>query len=393
MLINIQNLLTNTIGIPITYLTANGTAGGTQLAVQNADGFTNQWAVQIGQTGEQSAEIQLLSTISQGTLMFGTAPSNTPGTVIYNHALDTPIYQIHYDQFVLNRSTTGSIGVFSPLGTYNINPANPYTQVNDPTGAAGYAYYIQYYDSLTGDLSGSSSIFVPGGPSYYSLQKIRQRIKDKLYAAGFIRDDYIITDWINEWYEIMQNAAIKVNQAYMAGTNYFAFGTNGLGTVTDDYFKRPLKFEVAYNGGTTFLPSREVAVSNYSELDYFGMYAPVHAWIGETVFEVLPHFSSGTVLLTYALRFTPLVNDSDTLTQTLKAYTTSCTEYVLSVAYGLDQKDAESQQHYQTFSTMKNDFIGEVTPRDDTGPKLIIVTESISGGDDDIGTDVGDLGY
>lgn len=394
MLINIENQLTQTEGIPITYLNANTNAGGTSVPVANVDGFTTQYAVQIAQTGEQGAEILiLLGAPPAGSLNFGTSSGNTAGTTLFAHAIDTPVYQIHYDQIVLYRSTAGTGGPFSALGTYNINPANPYTQITDSSGASTYAYYSQYYNSVLGDLSGSSSIFVPGGPTFYSLQKLRQRVKSKLYSAGYIKDDATIDDWINEWYELMQNAAIKTNQAYMAGTNLYTFGTAGLGTVTDPLFKRPLKFEVTYTGGTTFLPSTEVALQDYSEVDYFGQYAPKHAWIGETVFEVLPHAQAGTVKLTYALRFTPLVNDSDELTQTLKAYTTSCVEYALSVAYGLDQKDTESQQHFQVFNMLKQDFIAEVQPRDDTGPHLIMITESTSGMEDDLGTDLGDWGY
>ena len=133
----------------------------------------------------------------------------------------------------------GTSGPFSALATVSIQPDNQYTQYNDTTGAHGYAYYAQYLNSVTGDLSGSSSVFIPGGPTYYSLQKLRQRVKDKLYSAGYIRDDTLINDWINEWYELMTNAAIKVNQGYLLGTNMFPYAqSNGLGTVTDPSYKQ-----------------------------------------------------------------------------------------------------------------------------------------------------------
>lgn len=389
MILQIQNSLTQQQGIQQTYLGSTVIPGNTSAPIRNGAGFNTNWAVQIGQTGEETAEILNNSSISGTQMNFGTAPSNPGGTILFAHDLDTPMYQIHYDQVIVNRSTTGTGGPFSAFGTTNITPDSQYTNFNDPNGAATYAYYTQWYNSLSGDLSGSSSIFVPGGPTFYSLQAIRQRTKDKLYSAGYIRDDTIITSWINEAYELMANAAIKVNQNYLLGTNQFAFGTSGLGTITDSFFKQPIKLEVSYDG-VTYIPSRKIEVRDYSELDFHDINAPRHAWLGETVFQILPHQQAGTVKMTYAQRFTPLVNDSDELTQTLKAYTTAFTEYCLGVAYGLDQKDAESQQHYQLFGQGKGDFVAEITPRDLTGAEMIDISESLSGADDDMAHSFGD---
>lgn len=391
MIINLANQLTQQQGISLTYAAASVSAGATQIPVKNIGGFTASWAVQFGQTGEEIAEIMLISGNPSGTVLnFGTSPSHPSGTILYGHAQDTPIYQIHYDQIVFSRSVSGSAGPFSALATVNIQPNSLYTQYDDTTGAATYAYYAQYYNSVTGDISGSSSVFVPGGPTYFSLQKMRQRTKDKLYSAGYIRDDSVITDWINEWMELMTNAAIKVNQGYMIGTNIYGFGTAGLGTITDSYFKQAVKMEVTYDG-VSFIPSTEIAIRDFTESDYFGVTTPRHAWVGENVFEILPHNQMGSVKITYSQRFTPLINDSDEPPLTLKAYTTSCTEYCLSIAYGLDQKDAESQQHYQQFGQGMQNFIAEITPRDQTSAKYIDIGEGISGMDDDIGSEYGDF--
>jgi hypothetical protein len=389
MLINLSNQLTQQQGIQQTYVATAVSAGGTSSPVKNIDSLTANWAVQMGQTGEEAAEIMLISGVPSGTILnFGTSPSHTGGTLLFGHAQDTPIYQIHYDQFVLNRSTAGTAGTFSALATISITPDSLYTQYNDTTGAAGYAYYAQYYNSVTGDLSGSSSAFIPGGPTFYSLQKIRQRIKDKLYSAGYVRDDSLITDWINECYEDLANAAIKVNQNYMLGTSQYGFGTSGLGTITDSFYKQPIKVEVTFDGAT-FIPSRKMEVRSYVETDYFDISNPRHVWLGETTFEILPHTQSGTAKITYSTRFTPMVNDSDELTQTLKAYTGAFTEYCLGVAYGLDQKDAESGQHYELYGEKKKDFISEITPRDLTGAETIDIADSISGFEDDIASDFG----
>lgn len=390
MIINLSNDLTKSQTNQLTFLSAAGVAaGGTAAPVKNVAGFNASWAVQIGQTGEETAEIMIISGAPSGTAInFGTSPSHTGGTFLFSHANDTPLYQIHYDQVIFYRSTTGTAGPFSSLATVSIQPDSLYTQYNDSTGAAGYAYYAQYYNSVTGDASGSSSIFIPGGPTNYSLQKLRQRIKDKLYSSGFIRDDTNITDWINEAYELMVNSAVKVNQGYMLGTSSYGFGTSGFGTITDTLFKQAVKVEVTWDG-VTYIPSTEIAIHNFSETDFFSINQPRHCWVGENVFEILPHSSTGTVKLTYATRFTPLVNDSDELTQTLKAYTTAFVEYGLAQAYGLDQKD-EYDKHMQIYASLKADFISEITPRDQTGPKQIDLGESISGLEDDLSSDIGD---
>lgn len=383
MILSIANNLTTLDGVQQTYLGSTVIAGNTSSLVRNPAGFNTNWMIQFGQTGEENAEILPLSSVSGTVMNYGTSASNPGGTFLYPHALDTPLYQIHYDQIVINRSTTGSTGVFSPIGTTNITPDNQYTNYNDANGASGYAYYVQYYNSVNGDLSGSSSIFIPGGPSFYSLQKIRQRVKDKLYSAGYIREDSIYTDWINEWYEQMTNAAIKVNQAYMLGSVSIPFGTNGYGTVTATDFKQPFKLEITTDG-TTYIPSHSIPLQEFSELDSVHQWDWQHSWRGELLFELLPHGQIGTALLTYGQRFAPLVNDSDQLTNTLTSYTTSCVEYCLAVAYGLDQKDADYQLHQQNYMQSKQDFIDEVTPRDQTGPQMIQIIDSISGMEEDV---------
>lgn len=391
MLLNLANTLTQVQGIQQTYVASAISAGGTSSPVKNIGGLTNQYGVQIGQTGEETAEIMIISGAPSGTVVnFGTSPSHTAGTLFYAHAQDTPIYQINYDQVIFYRSTAGTGGPFTALATVSIQPDSLYTSYNDTGGASGYAYYAQYYNSVSTNTSGSSSIFVPGGPTFYSLQALRTRVKDKLFSAGYIRDDSVITDWINEWYELMTNAAIKVNQGYLIGTNQYGFGTSGIGTVTDSAFKQPIKVEITYDGAT-YLPSVPIAARSFTEQDYFDAASPRHSWIGETVFEALPHTQAGTARITYSTRFTPLVNDSDELTQTLKAYTTSCVEYCLGVAYGLDQKDTQSQQHMQTYMALRNDFVAEITPRDMSNPEMIDLPESTSGLVDDVAQEFSDF--
>lgn len=374
MLLSVENNLQGLEQTLNSYLLSNITAGGTALPVRNINSFTNQYAVQVGKTGEEQSEITIISTPS-GTIL----PLNS-GTLKYDHPIDTPVYAIHYDSIIFKRSTAGTSGTATGIATVSITPDSLFTEYNDTSGATTYAYKTQYYNSVSNDVSSESDWFIPSGPTYYSLIKIRQRGKDALYNANYIKSDSVIDDWINEWVELMTNAAIKVNQAYSVGTCNIAFGTAGLGTVTDASFKQPLKVEVAFNSGN-YQNSTEIPVYQWSANDTFSSLYPRHYWIGDNVFGVLPLGIQGTAAFTFSKRNTPLVNDTDELPFSLRSYTTSCVDYILHRAYGNDNKHDVAAIYYNKYLAAESKFQNEVTPRDQSGFKTIEFVEELSGND------------
>jgi hypothetical protein len=383
MILSVQNQLTDLPETINSFITSNIVTGGTSLPVRNIGGFTAQYAVQVGRTGEQQSEIVIINTPS-GTIL----PIYGGGTIVYNHNLDTPVYQIHYDQIIFKRSTVGTAGTAVALATVNITPNNQFTEYNDTSGASTYAYKTQFLNSVSLGVSSESDWFVPGGPTYYSLQKIRQRTKSALYNANYLKDDSVIDDWINEWLEEMTNSAIKVNQAYSVGTQSIAFGTAGLGTVTDATFKQPLKVELTFDG-STYINSLEIPFNQWSTQEFYSSVFPRHYWVGDAVFGVLPLGQAGTARLTFASRNTPLVNDTDEMPFTLRSYTTSCVNYVLYRAYDNDNKGEQADKYYNKYLLSRKDFVNEVTPRDQTGPRFINFLDGLSGRNDDtsLGTD------
>jgi hypothetical protein len=348
-----------------------------RLPFKNTNAFTNNYAIQFGNTGEEQAEVALLNADPSGSTSFSLA-SNTR----FSHAADTPLYQIHYDKVIFKRSTSGTTGTPVALATVAITPDSPYTEYNDTSGAATYAYQTQYYNSVNGDLSGTSAWFVPGGASFYSLQKLRTRGTTNLFNAGYIPDPQIVDDWINEWVEQMTNAALKVNKGYALGTAQYSFGTAGLGTITEPLFKYATKIEITTDGNT-WTPSMEIPVSDFAQNDIFSSLSPRHYWQGDSVFGVLPYGSLGTARMSLGKIFTPLTADTDELAQFLRGYTTGCIDYLLYRAKSLDQNDQVSDSHYQKFLHNKADFVTEITPRDQTSVKMINLVEG-TGGDDDI---------
>src|SRR3990172_11443318 len=122
-----------------TYTSFNEVSGTGNLRWKNPSGFSASWAVQVGETGEEQSEILLLGTATPA----GTAGTFTANTV-YEHPADTPIYSIKYNQVVFARSTDGTAGTATALGTVNIDPSQPFTQYDDTTSASGYAYKTYY---------------------------------------------------------------------------------------------------------------------------------------------------------------------------------------------------------------------------------------------------------
>lgn len=374
MLLSVQNNLDSLPQTLYSYLSSAHIAGGTTVNVKNINSFTDQYAIQIGKTGQEMSEIKIISGVPAGTSL------NTSGTLTYDHPLDTPVFQIHYDKIIFKRSTTGTAGSASPLATVSITPDSLYTEYNDTSGAVSYAYKTQYYNSVSSDVSSESDWFLASGPSFYSLQKLRDRARKALYNSTYITDDTVIDDWINEWLEEMTNVAIKANRGYALGTAQYAFGTAGYGTITEAGFKQANKFEITYDG-ITYVTSAEIPLNQYSEGDVFSTIYPAHSWEGETVFRTLPFGQAGTVRLSFGKLNTPMQDDSDELPQSLRGYTTGCIEYVLYRAYDNDNKDQQADKHFNRYLAKKGDFQNEITPRDQTGAHLINMVEPLTGSD------------
>lgn len=363
------------------YVSSNMNAGVGTIPVRNTNAFHNNWAVQFGKTGEETAEIVLLnsSSITDNYLY-------SSGTTKFDHPQDTPLFNIHFDKLIFKRSTVGTAGTAVAFtgSTVSITPDSSYTEFNDTTGLDTYAYKTQYFCSATNDISVESDWIVIGGPTPYSLSGLRQRLKDNLVSASYVKEDRIIDAWINEWIESMTNSAIKANQDFSLGVTDIALGTTGLGTITVTNFKQPRKVEIQYNSGTSRVLSQQIGVNEFSQQDIFSSVAPRHYWLGDNVIGVIPYQDSGTVHLTYGKRADLLFEDTDALPMSLQNYTVGCVHWALYRAYDLDQKTDQAESHFSKFKAQQNDFVMEMTPRDVSGPKYISITNSLSGREDDV---------
>lgn len=359
------------------YLSNGEVSGTTSIRVKNINSFTPSWAVQIGKTGEEMTEIGMLGTgaISGTALTLATA-------TVFEHPTDTPIYAIKYDKIIVKRSTTGTAGTAVALATVSIVPDSYYTLYEETSPSSTYAYKTQYLNSITSGTSTESDWWVPGGFTFYSLAKMRDRVKRKLVSAGYLKDDETIDDWINEWMETMTNTAIDVNQDYLLGTTTVSYsGTQVLGTIGVTDFKEERKLLITTNGSDYYTMTK-MRVNDFQPDQTFAESHPYYYMHGDNVIGRLPADNSATIQLTYYKVPTNLLNDTDELPVSMQRYTKSFVNYALGQAYYLDNKlDRGDRYNSEAIGDMAK-FRAEIAPRQKTGPQFIQIISPISAEDD-----------
>lgn len=368
-----ENILTESA--PKTFLSGAVNAGTAVFPVKNISQLSASWAVQFGETGEEQSEVKILSSSS---------PSGTLGTLTaslsFPHPADTPIYAIKYDQIVFEKSTAGTAGTATPItsGTVTIQADSNYTIFDDSTGVSTDAYKTYFRSSGLTVNSTESDWITTSDYKFYSLAKLRERIRAKLWKSDFVDDD-MLTDWINEWKDEMTNSVIKINQNYALGTVDVAFGTSGLGTISTADFKQAKRLDITYNGVDYFLSTK--MDSNVTLPDQtFSSSHPYHNWEGDSVFKVYPA-GPGTARFSFYRFGTTMVNDTDELPVPFRSYTKSFVDYGKAQALAKDGKETESVVYQQSANLAKADFTAEMSPRDVSGPTYINVVESLGGED------------
>lgn len=373
MIIKALNNLT--VGAPKTSTTFPEVAGTNVLRWQNPNGFGASWAIQVGNTGEEKAEVVLLGASTPA----GTAGTLTANTA-YDHPTNTPIYATKYDQIVFERSTAGTAGTATPMtgGTVTIQADQDFTQFDDTSGSTSYAYRTYFRSSVLAVNSTESDWITPAGFSFYSLAKMRERVKSKLWKANFVSDDEI-DDWHNEWAERMRNAAISTNEDYALGTVDVAI-TAGLGTITaTDFMGGITRAWVTTNGGT--FEATKQGQNQFIPGQIFNSTRPYFYMQGENVIGINPA-DSGTVTITYPSLAAQMVNDTDELPVSMRGYTKSFVDYALSQAYYKDVKIKEAQLKENNAEAQLNRFKMEIAPRLKTGATMIDIVESLGGESD-----------
>ena len=360
-----------------TYIGSATSSGGTSIPVKNINSFTANYAIQVGETGEERAEIKLIDNISGLNL-------RTTGTLTFDHPIDTPVYNTKFNQIIFKRSTAGTAGTATAMtnGTLTIQPDQLYTQFDDTSAQTSYAYKASFYNSATTEESADSDWLTPAGYSFYSRASIRDRIREKLFASDFIQNDDTINDWINEWLENMNNAAIHVNKDYSLGTADYSFGTAGYATVTASDFKDIRRVWVTTDGNN-FYSAQRVSQTDFTPQDVFAISAPIYYPFGDNVYGVKPDGAAGTARISYYKLPTILADDGDELPVVMRAYSKSFVDYGLAQALQVDNKADQASAKLAVAEKALSLFVSDITPRSSSGPRFIKIVEETSGEDSD----------
>lgn len=373
MILRVKNLLDQTA--QVTYLTQKENLAGTTLHVQNTNGASDNWALQVGKTGEEKSEVVLMS----GAVASGTT-FNLATATVNDHPTDTPVYAVKYDKIIWERSTAGTSGTAAPFATTVIQPDNDFTLYDDTSGAATYGYKVRYLNSATNGSSSQSDWITSGGYDYYSLGKMRQRIKDKLFSTGFIGEDDIIDDWINEYMDMMSNAAIDVNEDYNLGSTNVSFsGTTELGTISDTDFKQVRRVWMTADG-VNYYKATKMESTDVTPGQVFTASEPYFFMYDERTISRWPHEAAGTACILYYKLNSRLSNETDVLPVSMQGYTKGFVDYALAQAKYKDNKDGAPWEAKAEATLAK--YRSELTPRNKSDTTTINVVESVGDSSD-----------
>ena len=374
MIIKVRN--TQTEEASKSFLSVSPAAAGTQLVVKNISGFTNGWYAQIGETGGEKSEIKAINGAPTGSVV-------PVAALTYTHPIDTPVYAIKYDQLVYKVSTTGTAGTATAItnGTVSITPDWEFTKYDHTTGSASYAYKAAYHDSAGGVTGSESGWLTSEGYSQYSLAHMRNRVKGKLANNTDISDSDI-DDWINEWMENMNNAAVAVNEGYAEGTTSVSFsGTVQEGTITAADFKYITKIEYTEDGTNYYLASK-IDWPFLHPTDVYSPSRPLYYVRDDKIIGREPHDSSGTMNIYYYKMQTKMSDDTDELPNPLRSYTNSFVKWASGQALRRDKEyTVASELEMSALSDLER-FKQEIAPRNKSNPTYIDLIEDIGGEDD-----------
>lgn len=376
MIIQSRNILAEQPITPVTYLTNNESAGTNVLRWANPNGFNTSWAIQVGKTGEEQTEVVVLG---------ASTPSGTAGTLtantLYEHPANTPIYGIKFNQIVFERSTAGTSGTATPMtnGTITYQPDKAVTIFDDTSGSTSYAYRTYFRNSVLAVNSTESDWITSEGFTFYSLARIRERVKNKLWNANFVTDE-MIDEWTNEWKETLRREAIAVNEDYSLGTVAVAFGTSGLGTITSsDYKGMVQRMWITYDSAGTY-KAVKMDLNNFYPSEDFSKENPYYAMQGDSVILVKPEEEGGTAHIVYPTLEVPLDSDTEEVPVYMRDHTKSFVDYGLIQAQYKDGKISLNDKIILE-NALKATFKQDIAPRKRTGPTTVNIVDSVSSED------------
>ena len=291
----VRALNPNLSNSPKTLIATAIAATATSITVKNTAGFTSNDYIQIGETGAEKTEIVQATTV--------TSPDTfTVSATKYAHGVDTPIYDLIYNQARFYRSTDGGT-TYALVSTTNITPDSATTIYNDLSSLATYYYKTCFYNSTTGLESTYSQPIIATGYTSYSLKKLEDQVlvlypdkEERLLK----RED--LKNWINARYLDIQSDLRELDQGYFLKDNEsspasLTSGTSKYDLPSDFYALK--RCEVAYDGSNYYTAS-PYNLRKWETATVFEKTIPVYDFIGNQIwFRPTPDNSSGYYKLFY----------------------------------------------------------------------------------------------
>ncbi len=348
--------ITNTLAqnAPKSNTTTDILAAGTTVPVKNTNDYTANYYTQLGQTGEERSEIVLVS---------GTPGGNniTVSALRFPHPTDTPAFAIKYNKIIIKRSTSGTSGTATNFGTVTITPDQPFTQFEDTTAIDGYAYKTAWYNSALDIYSADSNWITTSGYSPYSRAGLRAAVRKRIKNIPGIEDDDINL-FLNEYMEIMRNAAVQVNEDYGLGTLNIAVGAGTQEyTVTDELYRSPVRvWMINGNGTVTYYPTPVSEIQPTTDYSW----SPRFYMPGDNVIGFLPTpQQSGTAQIIQNQLDERLDSDDQEIPRPMKSYVTGFVDYATAICYRQDGKDTLAESRERTAMAKVELFKSEINPR------------------------------
>lgn len=216
-----------------TYLTEDYSSG-VNISVRNNEGFTTQFFVVVGDSGQEQTETKDISSLSGNQIIV------ISSTLKFSHPKSTPVYLTEWDRVYVERASS-SAGSYSVIT--NSETGNGYwdiewddrelsTLILDNSGSTAHYYRWRFRNSVTGTYSSYSGILPGGGlernQAGFIIEKVRKNPitkgvdDDTMYAYMTDLQDLVYEEVPKAWWFSKEGTEV----ATTADTYRYSISTN-----------------------------------------------------------------------------------------------------------------------------------------------------------------------
>ena len=337
-------------------------AGTGVIDVFESVGFSPGDLVQIGQYGDQQAQIMQIVSIPTPT-------SINVGSLLFNVSPDALITKVYFDYWNVFYSATGVGGTYVALTPVPVAVNNVNTQFVDVNGVSPYSYKVQGYNSHTG-LTGTFSSELPwGGYPQYAVRPMVDRVFD-MFGETDLQVFVTRQTILNYFNELLEKVHFQLtggeSPLYIENYTFSPTPTANNELIVDLSAYNIINMilvEYSIDNGLTY--SRQMEPHDFR----FGLQAPINSDYGYEFYNsslrIYPAAQTNVLIrIWYYTNPVLLMMDGDLLPGPLQASSRLFVDYAVMRAHEKDRKVTEFASYYQ------NRLFG---PKGDTGEVNLII--------------------